>query len=192
MFLILLVLFPVASYFIFNKFKDDIIELNWVAKAIWLLWLFIFVFVGTSEIFDNNESYLLLLIFWYIWVFLYYYIHIARLQFKNSKKLVFQSTTFSYKLIKILFLILLFFFYISIIENYDVNNKLDLLRGNNDSFLNFISIYFSSIILCWIFYEVAEVLKKTILINESTKEDYRVKLKNELKNEILKELNFNK
>lgn len=192
MFLILLILFPLVSYRILSKFKDYIIELNWISKLIWMIGLFILIFVITIDIFDNNDSYLMLLIFWYGAVFIYYYIAIARLQFINVKKLVFLDTNIWEKLIKILFLLWLFIFYISIIENYDVNNKLDIIRWHDKSLINFVWTYFISVILCGIFYEIVDVLKYRILFNESTKDDYRTKLKNELKTEILKELNITK
>lgn len=192
MFLILLILFPLVSYRILSKFKDDIIELNGISKLIWMIGLFILIFVITIDIFDNNDSYLMLLVFWYGAVFIYYYIAIARLQFINVKKLFFQDTNIWEKLIKILFLLWLFIFYVSIIENYDVNNKFDIIRWNDISLINIVWIYFISVILCGIFYEIVDVLKYRILFNESTKDDYRTKLKNELKTEILKELNITK
>ncbi len=182
MFLLSLVLFPVVSYFMYNKFKDDVIELNWVAKLIWLIGVFVITFVLEYKIFDNNESYFILVSFWYVLVFAYFYISIALLQYKNIEKSGFKNTSIWEKMIKILFMIGLFIFCVSIFDNY----KVYIIQEY------FIFKYIMVVIMTWIFYEIIEVVKKSIIMHLGTDDDYRRKLKDELKEEILKELNLNK
>lgn len=182
MFLLSLVLFPVISYLIYGKFKDNIVELNWIAKLIWLIGIFVVSFVLEYKIFDNNELYFMVLLFWYILVFAYFYISIALLQFKNIEKSGFKNTNIWEKIIKILFMIGLFIFCVNIFNEY----KIDIIQDY------FIFKYIMVVIMTWIFYEIMEWMKKTIIMPIKSNVDYRRKLKNELKEEILKELNLNK
>lgn len=167
-------------------------ELNWVAKLIWLIWLLILVIIWVSDIFNRNELYILLVVIWYSLVFIYYFLNIASIQFKNAEKMSFQKSNMVEKLIKVLFLISIFIFFVIIWDNYHVINKLKMSVWADLTFFKIISYYFMAIIITWIFYEVVDILKNTIISNESWKDDYRTKLKNELKVEILKELNLNK
>ncbi|MDD3302772.1 MAG: hypothetical protein PHN31_04385 [Candidatus Gracilibacteria bacterium] len=191
MFLLLLIIFPLFSYLIFNKYKDNLLELNGISKVIGLMGLFLYIVIILSDVFYRSNSYLKLMTFWYILVFFFFYFYIANIQFKNVKNLVFVNTTFSDKLMKLFFMIGIFIFFMMMGGNYEVRNSLDIFNSDFN-LLNVSVIYFVFIVFCGLVYELIDVLKFKVLSSEVVKDNYRTKLKNELKSEILSELNLNK
>jgi hypothetical protein len=188
MFLISLIIFPFISYYIFSKYKSDINELNWAIKLIWIIWLFIVVVLWWSKIFDNKDSYLGIIIMWYIIVFFYHYILCFNLQLKNLDKSISRNVSYTDWIIKGIFLIGIFILYTSIIDNYDINEKLGIFRYNSDWLLNTISLFLVQIILFWIIFEFIDIIKNSVFRKIINQHIYREKLKQELKIEILNEL----
>ncbi len=188
MFLISLLIFPFIAYYVFSKYKSDINELNWAIKLIWIIWLFIVVVLWESKIFNNKDTYLVMIIMWYIMVFFYHYILCINLQVKNLDKFKYWKISYIDWIIKWIFLIGIFVLYISILDNYNINEKLGIFRYDSNWVLNIISMFLVQIILFWIIFEIMDMIKNSIFRGSLSKNNYREDLKKELKNEILNEL----
>lgn len=188
MFLITLVAFPIISYYLFNMCKNDYKESNWVVKLIWLSWVFILVLVIISEIFSRKESYLVLIMFSYFIVFTYYYIQHIKLQLQNINDIKYEKIEISLVLIKIFFMILIFTFYINLLEDRDVTRTLDILRYNSSWLLNLLATFLSMAVLFWLLYEIINISTNNVLKRIIYIRDLKITLKTELKKEIISEL----
>lgn len=188
MFLISLLIFPFIAYYIFSKYRNDINELNWAIKLIWIIWLFIVVVLWWSKIFDNKDTYLVIIIMWYIIVFFYHYSLSINLQIKNLDKFKYWEISYTDWIIKGIFLFLIFVLYISIIDNYDINEKLGIFRYDSNWLLSTVSMFLVQIILFWIIFEFIDMVKNSVFRKIINQHIYRERLKQELKIEILNEL----
>jgi len=187
MFLILLIIFPIFSYYIFNK--NTVKNSNWVVMLIWIVWILVFKISVFFEIFNNSRSFLSILIIWYIIVFIFYYFECIRLQFRNINKFKFNKWSYIFDwILKLLFLLLIIILYISIIDNYEVNKTLWIFSYNSNSFINFIFKSLSLIALCWVIFAFIEMIKNGIFRIIKNFINSREELKKELKLEILKGL----
>lgn len=182
MFLILLLIFPILSTYVFGLFKVNIKEINWIVKLIWIVWLFIIVYIIEKNIFQGHELYLAILIIWYFLVFNYFYICSIRLQIKNIDKFKYSKVIYSDLIIKLYFFIIIFILTINIFDNNrNINNIIYLV---NDFFYYFLF----SLIFYWLIYEILDMVKNFFFRRILSKKIYREKLKEELKQEILYEL----
>ncbi len=188
MFLFTLIILPLLSYFIFNIYKSDYKESNWVVKMIWILWLLILIIIITSEIFHRRDSYLVITLIWYLAVFLYYFILSFKLQLKNISKIKYTKITLSGALIKLFYMICLFIFFINVVDDSRVINKLNIFRHSSDWHINFVFVFFATILLSWLIYELIDMIKNNIFRKILDNRTMKTKLKRELKREILKEL----
>ncbi|MFA5916625.1 MAG: hypothetical protein WC850_00140 [Candidatus Gracilibacteria bacterium] len=188
MFLISLLIFPFIAYYIFSKYRNDINELNGAIKLIGIIGLFIVVVLGGSKIFDNKDTYLVIIIMWYIIVFFYHYSLSINLQIKNLDKFKYGEISYTDGIIKGIFLFLIFVLYISIIDNYDINEKLGIFRYDSNGLLSTVSMFLVQIILFGIIFEFIDMVKNSVFRKIINQHIYRERLKQELKIEILNEL----
>ncbi len=189
MFLISLILFPIISWYIFNKYKDRIIELNWIVKLIWIIWLFIFSIFIFSNIFSRNEVYLTVIIIWYIVVFYFFYFKSISLEYANIDKLKYNNFSYWEWVLKVLFLIFIFILYWNMANNYKVNSNFWFFRNSDSLFsTSFIWTFLLLFILFWVIFQFLDMIKNGFFRRMINNLKFQEKLKEELKADILAEL----
>lgn len=198
MFLVLLLIFPIFSAYFFWKYKDNLKEINWVVKAIWIVWLLVIFLVVWSQIFDRRESYLIVLIFWYFLVFIYFYINQIVIFYKRKEELIIEKEGFIDIIFKCFIIVLIFILYVNLLDDlYSIERKIfEPGYWYRDSWYYLFLIFSINFILFWIIYEWLDILKisfiKRVLVNINLKNDLKKELKTQLKQEILKELKESK
>lgn len=151
-----------------------------------LLWSLILFSIIFSEIFENKESYLLLLSFWYLIVFIYYYIkHIIILKNKINMLKLPESNIID-SILKLLYLFLIFIILIVILDDYSFYRMID-----DNKIILFLFIYFTFILFSGIIYELFDMVKIFLFKKILNRKNEITKLKRELKKEILNELKIN-
>jgi len=188
MFLFSLICFPLISYYLFNNYKNNIIELKGIIKIIWIIWLFLLFTIWYFDIFNNKKSYLVLVILWNSWVFIYFYINYINLSLNNLNKI--KITNFSYTnwLVNILYLFFVFILYANIIDNYNMKKALGILNYNSTWFLNYIFYFLLLFLFTWTIFKFIDMginlYLRTIINNSNDRETLKIELKKEILNEL--------
>lgn len=189
MFLISIIIFPFISGYLFNKYKDSVLDINGIVKLIWIIWLFIPFTMLYFDIIDGDSIYFFVISLWYIIVFFFFYCKSASLQSKNLDKFNYENSSFAEWLIKVFFLIFVIILYINMLDNYSITRNLEIFRYNSKSLLSFTLTFSFIFLLFWTLLEFIDMLKWRFFKLTINKSNSNEKLKQELKAEILAELN---
>ncbi len=184
MFLILLIIFPVIAYYLFNRYKDNVIELNWIIKIIWSLWLCLFIIYTNNNFLRTKDLYLIIILIWYFIVFLNFFITYINIERSNLDKLKFYKTNYKERFLKILYIFMLFIFFINIKSDYEFKSYI-----NEQNWIFKILLETSiSLVLFWLLFEIIDTIKNNIFKKVILNKIYEETFKQELKKEILAEL----